>query len=95
MVMIDKIKEKSYKFEGVKKWEEYIDNLIDEESENGLNQVTIRRTPDNVDISSMDRYNIRILKTVISMYKHEGFKCKLRWNKIGRENRVKDLKISW
>ena len=66
-----------------------------EPSENGLNQVTIRRTPDNVDISSMDRYNIRILKTVISMYKHEGFKCKLRWNKIGRENRVKDLKISW
>lgn len=95
MVMIDKIKEKSYKFEGVKKWEEYIDNLIDEESENGLNQVTIRRTPDNVDISSMDRYNIRILKTVISMYKHEGFKCKLRWNKIERENRVKALKISW
>lgn len=97
MVLINDIRQKTYKFDKVKEWEEYIDNHIDEEAQNGLNKVVILRTPNFEDFPSINDYQMKILETVISMYKQEGFKVKLKFKQDRNSQKKKPvgLKISW
>ena len=97
MVLIDDIRQKAYTFDEVKVWEQYLDNHIDEEAQNGMSKVVILKTPGFEDFSNLNEYHLRILDTVMSMYRNEGFKVKLKYKKERNSKKKKPiaLKISW
>lgn len=95
MVLIEDIRKKTYSVDEIKIWESYIDDLIDEEAERGVSHVNVLTNPDGDEIIKLDSHNLDMLSTIISMYKNEGFKVKVKNKKVNKKKKVHGLKISW